>query len=132
MHHHQNHGALAPGLAAPELAAIVHPSGVAALGIAAAAHPGLIEPRNDEAPRLAGAEGFRNQGKTDNTHCAGPTAADQPIGRFSTLAAHAAIAGCGLHELAGGGYLLCKWGMARELPDLRAVVALMRQMGIRT
>lgn len=131
MHHHPHHGALAPGLAAPELASLVPPSGMAALGIAAAAHPGLIEPINDEAPRLAGAEGFRDQSNTDNTHCAGPTAADQPIGRFFALAAHAAIAGYGLHELAGGGYLLCKWGMARELPDLRAVVALMRQIGIR-
>jgi hypothetical protein len=104
---------------------------VAALGGTAAAHPGLIEPQNDEAPPVASGKGFRVQESAGSEHCASPAAEDQATGRFSTLAAHAAIAGCGLHELAGGGYLLCKWGMARELPDLRAVSALMRQMGIR-
>jgi len=45
------------------------------------------------------------------------------------LAALAARNGIALHELASG-YLLCRWGRCRELPDLRAVALLLRQMGV--
>jgi hypothetical protein len=31
--------------------------------------------------------------------------------------------------VAGGGYLLCKWGVAKELPCLRAVGDLLRSIG---
>jgi hypothetical protein len=51
---------------------------------------------------------------------------------IATLKAKAALAGCSLHELSGGGFLLCRWGLSRELPDLRAVNALMEQIGARS
>lgn len=47
---------------------------------------------------------------------------------FLTVRAEAARAGCALYELAGGGYLLCRWSLSRELPDLRAVTALVRRV----
>jgi hypothetical protein len=45
------------------------------------------------------------------------------------MTAQAARCGCTLHELASGGYLLCRWGMARELPCLRAVGNMLRRIG---
>lgn len=50
----------------------------------------------------------------------------------ATMVAGAALVGCTLHRLASGGWLLCRWGLARELPDLAAVGALLRAMGART
>jgi len=50
---------------------------------------------------------------------------------FATLAARAARAGCGLYALASGNYLLTRWQMVRELPDLRAVGQLLDAMGVR-
>ncbi|MBK7061334.1 MAG: hypothetical protein IPH51_12730 [Rubrivivax sp.] len=43
----------------------------------------------------------------------------------------AALAGCGLYRLAGGGWLLTRWSLCRELPDLAAVGAVLRAMGVR-
>ena len=40
-------------------------------------------------------------------------------------------AGCGLYRLAGGGWLLTRWSLCRELPDLAAVGAVLRAMGVR-
>lgn len=63
--------------------------------------------------------------------------ADQSIGQAAdlqenkaerTMQATAAMAGCTLHRLASGGYLLARWGQARELPDLRAVAAMLARM----
>jgi hypothetical protein len=48
---------------------------------------------------------------------------------LATMTAQAARCGCALHELASGGYLLCRWGMARELPCLRAVGNMLRRIG---
>ena len=41
------------------------------------------------------------------------------------MAARAARAGCGLYKLSDGDFLLCKYGMAQSLPDLRSVGALL-------
>lgn len=43
----------------------------------------------------------------------------------ATMAARAARAGCGLYKLSDGDFLLCKYGMAQSLPDLRSVGALL-------
>ena len=112
-----------PGLAAPKLAH--HPVvDLAPLGAAAAPTAGL-KPTSDNAPWQARVEGKE---KTDNGDCAQTDAGRKP---FAKLAAHAALAGCTLHELASGGFLLCRWGLAKELPDLRAVAALLSRMGVR-
>jgi hypothetical protein len=48
-----------------------------------------------------------------------------------TLQARAAINGASLYELANGKYLLCKYGLSRELDSLHAAAKLMQQMGCR-
>ena len=123
MHAHHHHGHV-PGLAAPALAH--HPVVDLAPPGPAAAHA-VVMPTSDEAPRLAGAEGFKGQETEDPQDCAQHSPNRK---RFTTLAAQAAIAGCTLHHLAGGAYLLCRWGMAKEVPDLPAVAALLAGMGV--
>lgn len=48
---------------------------------------------------------------------------------LATLAARAAGAGCTLTELSDGGFLLCRWGLSRALPDARAVAQMLGRMG---
>lgn len=64
--------------------------------------------------------------KNEQGDCA---ATDDDRKAVTTLTAQAARACCTLHELAGGDYLLCRWGMAKELPCLRAVGDLLRRIG---
>ena len=59
------------------------------------------------------------------------TGGDAERKAFATMQAQAARAGCGLHELASGAFLLTRWGLSRELPDMRAVAGLLAQMGVR-
>ena len=48
---------------------------------------------------------------------------------FATVRAEAALAACTLHQLAGGGYVLGRWGKTtRELRDLEEVTALLKRM----
>ena len=117
-----------PGLAAPKLAH--HPVvDLAPMGAAAASASGLTAPHQEEARELGSSgAGFSGEGKSDTSDCAQADADRKP---FAKLAAHAAMAGCTLHELSGGGFLLCRWGLAKELPDLRAVAALLSLMGVR-
>jgi hypothetical protein len=120
-HHHGN----LPGLAARELA---HPPVVdlAPLGTAAASPAGLKAPHQNETRELGSSgAGFNGEDKANTLDCAQTDAGRKP---FAKLAAHAALAGCTLHELASGGFLLYRWGMAKELPDLRAVAALLAQI----
>ena len=100
--------------------------GLAALGAAAAAPAVLTLAEQDEARELGSGAGFSGQGTADTRDCA---QADADRKYFTTLAARAAMTGCTLHELACGGFLLCRWGMAKELPDLRAVAAMLGRMG---
>lgn len=78
----------------------------------------------------AGGPAFAEQAHHVTGQIVGHDEADDK--RQSHLAAVAALAGCELHRLASGGWLLTRWGLARELPDLAAVGALLRQMGART
>lgn len=80
----------------------------------------------DEAPGRPGTEGFRDQGKSDAHDSAD---FDPQCKSRATVAAEAARAGCTLHELAGGGFLLARWGLTRELPTLREVGDLLRRIG---
>jgi hypothetical protein len=52
---------------------------------------------------------------------------------LATLRARAALMGWGLHTMTETDgtryYLLSRWGMTRELPDLASVSRLLRQMG---
>ena len=53
-----------------------------------------------------------------------------PNKQFATLAAKAAMRGITLQRLAGGGYLLTRWNLCKELPDLAGAEALLAGMGV--
>ena len=124
-HHHQD--AHRAGLATPELAR-VDPAGLAPLGTAGAA-PVHVAP-NSEA--LAGDTAQRSKGHTqDDGQIIG---AVLPGGNADdkaevSMRARAALAGCGLYQLADGCFLLTKWGLAKTCPDLRSVGALLARLG---
>ncbi len=87
-----------------------------------------MRPGNDEGPVLATPT---PQEQTQTDHAIVP-AGDAERKEFANASALAARAGCTLHELASGGYLLGRWSMCRELPDLRAVHAMLARMtGVR-
>jgi hypothetical protein len=91
---------------------------------------GLAAPRRVEltpqSTTPAGGPALQGNHENETGDCA---ASDDDRKAVITMMAHAAQAGCTLHELASGGYLLCRWGMAKELPCLRAVGDLLRRIG---
>ena len=105
-------------------------------GARAAPHADLT-PHKDEAHRLAGAAGFKDQGKADTTDCADPPASDQPgaddTKRFANLRALLALAGWALSRNAAGDgqttYSAARWNMARELAGLDAVAEFADRVG---
>lgn len=114
------------GMAAPDARCAIRPAAMDAMGADAGAAPDVTPTRIDNAPRLAGTEGVKEQSKTDSQDCAAAFADGKAL---ATMRARAAQAGCVLHELSGGGFLLCRWGLTKELPCLRAVGDLLRQIG---
>ncbi len=100
---------------------------MAALHQVGAAAPGPVTPaESDDARELGGCAGTKGQGTGISPDCAH---SEEQRKQLATLKARAAICGCTLHELAGGGYLLCRWNLSRELPCLQAVGDLLRQIG---
>ena len=89
------------------------------------AYRGPVTPESDNARRQPGVIG--EQESANSGDCANDGANRKAL---ASMTARAALCGCTLHELSGGGYLLCRWGHCRELPDLRAVAQLLRQMGV--
>lgn len=85
----------------------------------------MAGPTNDEGPTV-GAVGLLETKQAD-----APIVHDLDASRkaYTTLQAKAAVARCSLYELAGGGFLLCRGSLSRELPDLHAVSKLLRQIG---
>jgi hypothetical protein len=96
--------------------------GVAPLGAAGAPPP--VAATNDNAGLQPGVE--VEVGMMTIAHCA---ATDSECKQFSTIRARAALCGCTLHEPSGGTYLLGCRGLSREVPCLRAVGDLLRQIG---
>lgn len=88
------------------------------------AYRGSVTPESDNARRQPGVIG--EQESADSGDCANDGANRKAL---ASMTARAALCGCTLHELSGGGYLLCRWGMSRELPCLRAVGDLLRRIG---
>lgn len=76
------------------------------------------------------ASGVAGQAQEGNTSTAIVSAFDPHGKAIARAKAEAARAGCGLYELACGGFLLTR-GMHRELPDLRSVHRVLQQMGAR-
>ena len=122
--HHIHHRAHRAGLAVPELAASV--VGVASMGASGASSDGLSPPHKDETPRLAGAEGFRDQDKADTVIVAD---LDGERKVFLTLRARFAMAGYALLELSDGSLLATRWNLCRPLPDATAALRFLRQIG---
>ncbi|MBL8348933.1 MAG: hypothetical protein JNL87_01345 [Burkholderiaceae bacterium] len=83
----------------------------------------------DEDPGRPGSEVFKVQTQDGQANCAAPSGRDQEGVQFAKLSAIASRHRIVLHELAGG-YLMSRWSRSRELPDLRAVALLLRQMGV--
>lgn len=56
--------------------------------------------------------------------------AEHDAGRksWATAQAEAARAGCTLHRLEGGGFLVGRWSLCREFPDLPGAMSLVRQI----
>jgi len=81
---------------------------------------GKVTPASDEGQAFA-APGPQDQTKTHST--------DSAAKALGTLKAQAARMGSAVYELADGTFLVTRWNLQRELPDLRAVAALLRQMG---
>jgi hypothetical protein len=121
--HHVQHYAHRAGLAVPELAAPA--TCLAAVGASGAAPACLSPPHKDEAPRLAGAEGFRDQDKADTTIVAD---LDGPRKAFLTLQARFAMADFALLELSDGSLLATRWNLCRPLPDATAALRFLRKI----
>ena len=49
---------------------------------------------------------------------------------LARLKACAAIAGVQVHDLADGGLLVCRWGLSRAVPDVRALALFLAQLGV--
>ena len=50
--------------------------------------------------------------------------------RETTVIARFAMKGAAVHRLADGGYIVCQWGLTRAVPDLPALAAFGRMMGV--
>ena len=95
--------------------------------IVAAGPPELSEPQRDKTPGLAGAEGFKDQEKTDSGDCAGSPADRKAI---ATLTARAALAGHRLVRLADGTWLASRWGHSRSLASVAEVERFLARVGV--
>lgn len=113
-----NQGAHAPGLAAPLQDALPI--------------TWLTAGPKDETPRLAGAEGFRDQRQADTHDCAQDGADGK---RFATLQARLALRGFTLTRTDAAGspeaYTVLRWNLARDLASLDAVAEFAIQVGAR-
>lgn len=92
-------------------------------------------PTNDEAPGVT-AEGFNGQARTNNGDSAATAVDVEADKEFSTLRAMLAMRGFELHTLSeadgGTAYLVRRWSMTRELPDLPAVAAFAERAGVQS
>lgn len=122
--HHAVHNAHRAGFAVPELATDSH--GLAALGASGATPVDLSHPKKDEAPRLAGAEGFWNQ---ENSNIGIVADIDIQSKAFLRLRARFEVAGFVLHDLADGSLLATGWNLCRPLPDATSALRFLRQIG---
>jgi hypothetical protein len=103
-------GANAPGFAAPNAAALTPDRTTPAIA----------------GPAMLGDKGIKYE--ADSRPDAGQLQASIDAKCFKTLQAQAAMCGCTLHGLVGGGYLVCRWGISKELPCLCAVADLLRRI----
>lgn len=60
-----------------------------------------------------------------------PVGAAAPEKRLATLKAKAALHGIAVHQLADGGFLVCRWNMTKDVPDLDALARFLFTIGVR-
>lgn len=89
----------------------------------------MTAPQKSESPVAAGQVADQENSESrvsvspDDAACNGKT--------IATLSAGLALAGFGLHRLDSGGFLVCRWGMARHCPDGRTLAIFSHQVGVR-
>lgn len=86
----------------------------------------MSHPAKNEALNRCNGQGFGGQATDHTEDSASGDALQEAITRMKVRASQC---GCSLHEMADGGYLLCRWGHCKEVPCLRAVGALLRRIG---
>lgn len=121
-----NFGDSSPGLVTPELA--VRPRQVALLGTVCGAPADLTAQKN-ETPWLGGGGGFKAHVEAESGHPTDNGRVVQMGKRLSTVRAALALKGYELRDMAGCGWLVTRWNMARDARDLDAVEAFARQVG---
>ena len=89
------------------------------------AYRGSVTPESDNARRQPGVIG--EQESADSGDCANDGVNRKAL---ASMTARAALCGCTLHELSGGGYLLCRWGLSRAVPNVNALSQVFAQMGV--
>ena len=81
------------------------------------------------APHDAAPKSFRNE----HSYFAAVASLDQAVGEelahFASLQARLADKGYSLSELSCGGFLIARWNLTRNAPDLRAVGRFLRLVG---
>ena len=117
MDHAQHHGAAAPGPVAPERLFDSAPERLVGHS------RGGVDP---EARTPAGRPA--SQGQTSTNADIVVQHGDERKA-FLTLRAQAALLGFELIELGASTYLLARWGMSREMTDLRTVAEMLRRIG---
>ena len=128
-------GAVAPGLATPDLAE--RRTDPAPLGARAAPPTCLSPPTKDNAAELRSEGGAEGQKQADSADCADHGQPSQPSDdaasakRAATLGALLAMAGWELRALPNGAYTVSRWGHARHCTSLDGVAAFVQLVGVR-
>ena len=94
------------------------------------------DPPTSETADVASAGRIEVQGTTDDGNSASIVPTAEADKEFSTLRAMLAMRGFELHTLSeadgGTAYLVRRWSMTRELPDLPAVAAFAERAGVQS
>jgi len=77
------------------------------------------------------AEGFHTTAATSNVDASIIAAEAEASKRLATLRAKAALQGIAVHSLADGGYLVIRWNMTKDVPDLDGLSRFLFTMGVR-
>lgn len=92
---------------------------------------GFAAPESGDAQAVGTGLGIKGQAEAESPNRTDDGATSQTSKALSTVRASLALKGYELRDLAGGGWLICRWNMAREARDMDAVEAFARQVGAR-
>lgn len=84
--------------------------------------------QNAQPPGALGGSADRAACETDGTASISPD--DDRRKGFERLRALAALAGIQVYALDAGRYLVCRWNLSREVPDLDVLRRFLRQQGV--